>query len=56
MVKRSSMLSSLLKVVPRLLRLLAPTATLFVALLDLNAATMVVAVMAVDPVVLVEGE
>ncbi|KAH1122635.1 hypothetical protein J1N35_005795 [Gossypium stocksii] len=55
MVKRSSTLSSLLKVAPRLLRSVAPTATLFVDHLDPDAAAVVV-VMAVDPVVMVEGE
>ena len=56
MVKRSSTLSSLLKVAPRLLRSLAPTATLFVDPPDPDAAAAVVAVMAVDPVDMVEGE
>lgn len=64
MVKRSSTLSNLLKVAPRLLRSVAPTATLFVAPPDPDAAAVVVAVMevvvvvvmAVDLVVMVEGE
>ncbi|MBA0756997.1 hypothetical protein Gotri_020125 [Gossypium trilobum] len=54
MVKRSSMLSSLLKVAPKLLRLLAPTKTLFVAPLDPSAVTLVV--VEVMAVVMVEGE
>ncbi|KAH1107295.1 hypothetical protein J1N35_011063 [Gossypium stocksii] len=50
MVKRLSTLLTLLKVIPRLFRLLGPTTTLFVAPLDSDTA------IAVDLVVMVKGE